>query len=292
MVPPYWPRRHEVLPSFPKYLQKAGTVCLQAERVTLRFGGTVALAGASLEARLGEVHSLVGPNGAGKTSLLNCINGLYKPTEGCIRFLGVDITGLPPNRVAALGIGRAFQRLALFRGMTVLENVLVGRHLFIKAGPLAGAVYWGRGLREDVANQALAEEILEFLEIEHLRHKPVRELSYGMQKRVEFARALALQPKLLLLDEPVAGMNLEEKQDVARFILDIKEELGIAIILVEHELDMVMDISDRVTVYNFGQLIASGKPAEVLTHPAVTEAYLGQGVEQVAACEGGEDVTS
>lgn len=276
IVPACWPRRHEVLPSFPKYHHQMGQICLEVEEVSLRFGGIVALEGVSLDVKMGEIHALVGPNGAGKTSLLNCINGLYRPNGGRIRFEGRDITGLPPHKVAAMGIGRSFQRLALFRGMTVLENILVGRHLFINAGSIAGALYWGKGIREDIRNQALAEEILEFLEIEHLRHKSVRELSYGLQKRVDFARALALQPKLLLLDEPVAGMNLEEKEDIARFIVDIKEELGLAIILIEHELDMVMDISDRITVLNFGRVIARGKPEEIAKDAAVAEAYLGQ----------------
>jgi branched-chain amino acid transport system ATP-binding protein len=234
VVPDYWPRRHEVLPSLPKYNEQGGMLSLSVEDIKLSFGGIVAINGVSIEVKMGEIHALVGPNGAGKSCLLNCINGLYRPQQGRICFDGRDISGLAPHRVAALGIGRSFQRLALFKGLTVLENILVGRHLFIKAGPLSGALYWGRGVREDIRNQAMAEEIIEFLEIEHLRDKPVRELAYGMQKRVEFGRALALEPKLLLLDEPVAGMNLEEKEDIARFILDIKEELGTAIILIEH----------------------------------------------------------
>lgn len=271
----YWRRRSEILPSFPKNMGKLGAPCLYVEGVSLRFGGIVALEHAMLETRMGEIHSIVGPNGAGKTSLLNCINGIYRPFEGKILFEGKDIVGMKPHQVASLGIGRSFQRIALFKGMTVLENVLVGRHLFIKAGPLAGVAYWGSAVHEDIENQSLAEEILEFMEIEHLRSKRVGELSYGLQKRVEFARALALQPKLLLLDEPVAGMNLEEKEDIARFILDIKEELGMAVLLIEHELDMVMDISDRVTVLNFGRIITSGVPSEIASNPAVKEAYLG-----------------
>lgn len=279
VVPDYWPRRNEVLPSFPKHHEQGGMLCLKVDDLNLSFGGIMAINGVSLEAKMGEIHALVGPNGAGKSSVLNCINGLYRPQQGRMWFAGRDISGLTPHRVAALGIGRSFQRLALFKGLTVLENIMVGRHLFIKAGPISGALYWGRGVREDIRNQALAEEIIEFLEIEHLRDKPVRELAYGMQKRVELGRALAVEPKLLLLDEPVAGMNLEEKEDIARFILDIKDELGTAIILIEHELDMVMDISDRVTVLNFGQVIASGPPQEVVASPAVAEAYLGKSVQ-------------
>lgn len=272
----YWGQRNETLPSFKKYTALSGATCLKVDGVVLKFGGIVAVDHADLETRMGEVHSIVGPNGAGKTSLLNCINGIYKPSEGRIKFEGKDITGMKSDSVAALGIGRAFQRLALFKGMSVLENVLIGRHLFIKASPFAGGVYWGRASREDIKNQAIAEEVLEFMEIEHLRSKRVGDLSYGMQKRVEFARALALQPKLLLLDEPVAGMNLEEKEDVARFILDIKEEIGVSVLMVEHELDMVMDISDRLTVLNFGQVIATGNPKDVVLNPTVEEAYLGK----------------
>ncbi|MDT3700999.1 MAG: ABC transporter ATP-binding protein [Thermincola sp.] len=287
-VPDYWPRRNEVLPSFPKHHEQKGKQCLRADGLNLSFGGIKAISGVSLEAKMGEIHALVGPNGAGKSSLLNCINGLYRPQQGSVWFDGQSISGLAPHKVAALGIGRSFQRLALFKGLTVLENIMVGRHLFIKAGLLSGALYWGKGSREDVRNQALAEEIIEFLEIQHLRDKPVRELAYGMQKRVEFGRALAVEPKLLLLDEPVAGMNHEEKEDIARFILDIQEELGTAIILIEHELDMVMDISDRVTVLSFGQVIANGKPQEVVANPAVAEAYLGKNLEK----EGNEDGSS
>lgn len=287
VVPDYWPRRNEVLPSFPKYHEQKDALCLKAENLNLSFGGIMAINEVSLEVKMGEIHALVGPNGAGKSSVLNCINGLYRPQQGRVWFDDRDISGFAPHKVAALGIGRSFQRLALFKGLTVLENIMVGRHLFIKAGPLSGALYWGRGVREDVRNQALAEEIIEFLEIQHLRDKPVRELAYGMQKRVEFGRALALEPKLLLLDEPVAGMNLEEKEDIARFILDIKEELGTAIILIEHELDMVMDISDRVTVLSFGQVIASGPPQEVVANPAVAEAYLGKGGQSEKEGEAG-----
>lgn len=276
VVPEYWPRRNEVLPSFPKHHEQKGMLCLRAEGLNLSFGGIKAINDVSMEVKMGEIHALVGPNGAGKSSLLNCINGLYRPQQGSVWFNSQNISGFAPHKVAALGIGRSFQRLALFKGLTVLENIMVGRHLFIKSGCLRGALYWGKGSREDIQSQALAEEIIEFLEIEHLRDKPVRELAYGMQKRVEFGRALAVEPKLLLLDEPVAGMNLEEKEDIARFILDIKEEMGTAIILIEHELDMVMDISDRVTVLSFGQVIASGAPQEVVANPAVAVAYLGK----------------
>ncbi|TDA69706.1 MAG: ABC transporter ATP-binding protein [Clostridia bacterium] len=275
VVPHYWHRRNEVLPSFYNYCHEKGKVCLEARKLTLRFGGITALDGVSFHVQQGEIHAIVGPNGAGKSSLLNCISGLYRPQQGEILVRGQDLVGLSPDKISMLGLGRTFQRLALFKGMTVLENIFVGRHSFIRAGLLAGAFYWGKGVREDIRNQAMVEEIIEFLEIEHLRNVPVGELSYGLQKRVELGRALALEPAVLLLDEPVAGMNLEEKEDMARFILDVKEDLGLAVVLIEHELDMVMDISDRVTVMNFGRVIGEGQPAQVVQIPEVVAAYVG-----------------
>lgn len=276
IVPHYWHRRNKVLPSFTKYHNSQGQNCLKVEEIELRFGGVVAVNNVSFNVNQGEILALVGPNGAGKSSLLNCINGVYHPQKGRVLFQGEDISKLSPDKRAAKGIGRSFQRLALFTGMSVLDNIMVGRHLYIKSGLLTNALYWGKGLNEDIRNQSLAEEIIEFLEIEHLRDYPVGELSYGLQKRVEFGRALALDPRLLILDEPVAGMNLEEKEDIARFIMDIKEEICPAIILVEHELDLVLDISDRVMVMNFGKKIADDTPQAVMEVPEVVEAYLGK----------------
>lgn len=276
IVPHYWNRRNKVLPSFTKYHDFKGQNCLKVEGIELCFGGVVAVNNVSFEVNQGEILALVGPNGAGKSSLLNCINGVYHPQKGRVLFQGEDISKLSPDRRAGKGIGRSFQRLALFTGMSVLDNIMVGRHLCIKSGLLANAIYWGKGLNEDIRHQSLAEEIIEFLEIEHLRDYPVGELSYGLQKRVEFGRALALDPKLLILDEPVAGMNLEEKEDIARFIMDIKEEIGPAIIMVEHELDLVLDISDKVMVMNFGKKIADDIPQAVMKVPEVVEAYLGK----------------
>ncbi len=282
IIPKYWARRNEVLPSFPKFHASRGKTRLVVVDFSLRFGGISAVHNVSLDVKQGEFHSIVGPNGAGKSSVLNCISRLYHPQSGDILVDGQSIIKVPPHSIASLGIGRAFQRLSLFRGLTVLENIMVGRHLFIQSGLVSGGLYWGPGLREDIRNQASAEEIIQFLEIEHLRDKRANELSYGQQKRVELGRALALEPSLLLLDEPVAGMTLEEKEDIARFILDIKEEIGMSIVLVEHELDLVVSISDRITVLNFGQVIGRGLPSEVLNMPAVVEAYLGEQEKKAA----------
>ena len=255
---------------------------LQIDDLHLAFGGVKALRGVSLEVRKGEIFSLIGPNGAGKTVLLNCINGLYHPQGGRIRFEGRDLADLKPYSRAALGISRTFQKIELFGGMTVLDNIRLGRHLHMKAGLLSGAVYLGRTAREEIEHREFIErEIIDFLEMTHLRERVVGMLPYGLQKRVELGRALALGPKLLLLDEPMAGLNLEEVEDMARFILDINEEARwqVTCILVEHDMGVVMDISRRLAVLNFGEKIAEGTPEQVQADPLVHQAYLGEETE-------------
>lgn len=249
---------------------------LSVEGISLQFGGVMALKDVTFHVNEGEIFSLIGPNGAGKTSMLNCISGLYRPSAGKIVFDGRDITALKPYARAKLGIARAFQNLELFKHLTVLENLLLGRHVHIRYGLFAGGLYWGKAQREEERHRAVVEEIIDFLEIEHIRDKPVGTLSYGLQKRVELGRALAMEPRLLLLDEPMAGMNSEEKEDMARFILDIHEERRTTIILIEHDMGVVMDLSHRVAVLDFGELIACGRPEEVATNERVIAAYLGQ----------------
>jgi len=275
-LPSFWNSRGETLSFLPRLAKESlGKPLLDIKDVSLNFGGVRAVDDFSFDARYGEIHALIGPNGAGKSTVLNCICGYYRPTGGEILLDGEQIVGRRPDQVARLGVARVFQRIELFRRMTVLENIMVGRHRFIRGGFLSSGVFWGPGYRQESSNQQKAEEVIEFLNLQHVRKSLVGSLPFGLQKRVEIGRALAAEPRLLLLDEPVAGMNLEEKEDVARYLLDILEEIGLTIILVEHEMDVVMDISDRVTVMSFGRRIASGLPEQVRKDPEVIRSYLG-----------------
>jgi branched-chain amino acid transport system ATP-binding protein len=253
---------------------------LQIESIHISFGGLRALHGVSLKVQEREIVAIIGPNGAGKTTLLNAISGVYHPSQGRILLDGQDRTFLAPNRVAALGIARTFQNVALFRGMSVLENILVGRHCRMQAGVLRAGFFWGLAQREEIHHRAAVERIIDFLEINHIRKTPAGTLPYGLQKRVELGRALAAEPQLLLLDEPMAGMNLEEKEDVARFILDVNDEWGTTIMLIEHDMGVVMDISHRVVVLDHGEKLAEGPPDQVRTDPVVIRAYLGEDADR------------
>ncbi len=250
---------------------------LIVEDITLSFGGISALSGITTGVKQGEIFAVIGPNGAGKTCLLNCINRFYQPQKGKIIFRGKEITQVKPHKIAELGIARTFQNVELFGHMTVLDNIKLGRHVHLKSGFLSGGIYYGKTRREETAlRKEIEETILDLLEIEPIRKQVVHTLPYGLQKRVELARALAMKPRLLLLDEPATGMNLEETEDMARFILDINEEWGVTIILIEHDMGMVMDICDRICVPDFGRKIAEGRPEEIRHNEQVIQAYLGE----------------
>ena len=249
---------------------------LEVDDVHLSFAGVNAIAGATFEVRPGELFAIIGPNGAGKTSIFNVLSGVYRPQRGSVQFLGQDLLGMRPHRIAGLGMARTFQNIALFEHLTVLDNLMLGRHQHIRYGFASAFLWRGRARNEELANRLVVEEIVDFLELEQWRSLPVGLLPYGVQKRVELGRALAMEPKLLLLDEPVAGMNLEETEDTARYILDIRDELDVPIIMVEHDMGLVMDLADRVMVVDFGVPITTGTPDEVQQHPDVIRAYLGE----------------
>jgi branched-chain amino acid transport system ATP-binding protein len=251
----------------------------EVKDLSIQFGGVRALDNISFEVKKGEVYAIIGPNGAGKTTLFNCINGIYKPNAGEVYFKDKKVLGRKPDRVARLGIARTFQNIELFNNMNTMENIMLGRHLFMKTGLLRGAFLWGKKSfagSEEIAHRRKVEEIIDFLDLQAARNKLVGGLPYGIQKQIELGRALAMEPELLLLDEPCAGMNSEEKQDMIFWVKDIQDELGITILLIEHDMNMVMDISDRILALNFGSPITEGTPDEVQKHPEVLKAYLGE----------------
>lgn len=251
-------------------------ILMEIEKLVLRFGGVVALSNVSAVVGRSEILAVIGPNGAGKSCLLNCMNCFYKPQEGAVKFMGQNILHLKPHKVAKLGVARTFQGIQLFPGLSVIDNLLSGRHMYMKSNPLQGFLYKHWTEREEISERRRVEEIIDFLEIKHIRHSLVGALSYGLRKRVDLGRALAMEPKLLLMDEPMAGMNLEEKEDMARFIIDIREAMDVPVVIVEHDMQVVMDIADRIYVLNWGNVIAEGSPAEIKANPEVIQAYLGE----------------
>ena len=255
--------------------KRIGDVVLDLQHISLAFGGVKALTDISFDVREHEIRAIIGPNGAGKSSMLNVINGVYTPQQGAIEFQGKSFAKMNPRRAAEMGIARTFQNLALFKGMSVLDNIMTGRNLRMKSGILAQAFRWGPAEREETAHREVVENIIDFLEIQAFRKTPVGRLPYGLQKRVDLGRALAMEPRMLLLDEPMAGMNVEEKQDMCRFILDVNDEFGTTIVLIEHDMGVVMDISDRVVVLDYGKKIGDGKPDHVRNNEDVIRAYLG-----------------
>ncbi|RSZ38561.1 MULTISPECIES: ABC transporter ATP-binding protein [unclassified Variovorax] len=255
--------------------RKDGEVILDVQNISLSFGGVKALTDISFNVREHEVRAIIGPNGAGKSSMLNCINGVYQPQQGSITFRGQTFRHMNSRQVAEMGVARTFQNLALFKGMSVLDNIMTGRNLKMKSGLLAQAFRWGPAEREELQHREFVEHIIDFLEIQAHRKTPVGRLPYGLQKRVDLGRALAMEPQVLLLDEPMAGMNVEEKQDMSRFILDVNDEFGATIVLIEHDMGVVMDISDRVVVLDYGKKIGDGTPDEVRNNEDVIRAYLG-----------------
>lgn len=261
-------------------LKKGRPIQLEISDVSMGFGGIQAASDVSFSVREGEIHSIIGPNGAGKTTVFNCISGIYHPQKGSIRFQGKEIVGMKPHKIAHLGIARAFQNIELFRGMTVLDNLMSARGFLLPYGLFRSALFLGRCVREEIIARDAVEAVIEFLDLQRFRKTPVGGLSYGLQKRVELARALAMSPRLLLVDEPVSGMNLEETEDMARYLLDINEEMNITVVLVEHDMGLVMDLSHRVTVLNFGIKIADGPPREIGRNPKVISAYLGEEATQ------------
>ncbi|MEF3046528.1 ABC transporter ATP-binding protein [Pseudotabrizicola sp. L79] len=248
---------------------------MEMKNITLRFGGVKAITDISFDVREGEIRSIIGPNGAGKSSMLNVISGFYTPQEGEVWFRGQKRPPMKPYQVAQMGIARTFQNIALFDGMSVLDNIMTGRLTLMKSGLFRQALWWGAAQREETAHREKVEKIIDFLEIQAIRKTPVGRLPYGLKKRVELARALAAEPKILLLDEPMAGMNVEEKEDMCRFVLDVNDEFGTTIVLIEHDMGVVMDLSDRVVVMDYGKKIGDGTPNEVRSNQAVIDAYLG-----------------
>jgi len=259
----------------PAVMRRTGEVILDVQNISLSFGGVKALTDISFDVREHEIRAIIGPNGAGKSSMLNCINGVYRPQQGSITFEGKTFKHMNSRQVAEMGVARTFQNLALFKGMSVLDNIMTGRNLRMKCNLLLQALRIGPAEKEEIRNREFVERIIDFLEIQPYRKTPVGKMPYGLQKRVDLGRALAMEPKILLLDEPMAGMNVEEKQDMCRFILDVNDEFGTTIVLIEHDMGVVMDISDRVVVLDYGRKIGDGSPEEVRSNPDVISAYLG-----------------